>query len=1541
MELKNKLLALLLCVATLLTTSLGVLAVDGDTAGEYYNDDASSDYFNGIGDDIVDDDEVNLTACSCGGGSDFANYDHFDTCSRKQYLLSLIKDSSGNYLSADALYALLPTLNYEDGRDMLDILSAKVATTYDTLMELIGTAPVGSADAVTGGGSQITLDGVAEGAVASAAEDSFASLEWSALNSIAGYINRGRELAFAYDISVSTAEGSAWQPAVGQYVTVTVDVPAKYADGTRLGILHEHDGVVESLGIFTVENGKLSFKTDGFSTFYGYTVDFLYNGTWYSISGGSSITLSELFGTLGISREVTDVTEVTFSDPSLISITPFETSDPNTETETSFDLYTEYNLTSLAPFETEEFLYVTFSNGDELVINVYDDINGNISTNQTLNHGDKVIKDCTITSNVTFTCNKPSSGNYSSIKFSGRIIIQNGATLTIKKADGNFDLWFSRSDGYTNAMFIVEAGGTLIIESNAAAIRENDKKPIVLGGGSKNFLYAKGGATEYEPTVALILLRGHATNPNLTATLRLKNVEFRNVFSNKSNVQSAAISTTFASGTDANGNNYKDTTYRVDIDVDSCHFKDLVCRTGTALFMCRKAGGTVDFINTVVENTISLTEINSDGYTTSGGTIRTNGGCTAKFNVKGCTFDNNKAGYGVGTVSKPYTGQYVRIEIDVNAAGHIPYLSEIQIFSGGTNYATSAQGATYKADNTVWQNVTLINKNIAVNNGYPNSDAGYNSFRNVLSTYNIGMEKTETDYYNVESILNNRADSVVPFNANGSTKTIPNLVEGNKAYKNFYNYTSGKLNDGTTSISSTTAVEVSVKGNGFSDLGVGTVKLYFKLSKSLPIDQVVLYFGNHRTQNVYPDNKSVRVFVGDSENTNNLFSYSATSQSHTATSTGPIKYTSKSTVTNLDAVNTATQGAGAAIYWNGGAGNMVIDNCTFTNNIATYRGGACFLEADTTITNTTFTSNKATGTTVSGAKRGGGAISMVSYGGGDQTGKDKDFTLTLDKTVEFKNNYADDGGAICYAISYTEDKNNGVNFNLVINGASFINNTAKKTADNHTWGRGGAILCIIDGNALVNNTDANVEKRYFNATLNLNSGTFVGNKADHGGAISIHNFNVTIGDTSENKLEMYDNSATNGGAMFITNDVVSDRSHPQTVKIIQCDIHNNNATEYGGALCIRQKNTSTNDNCAMNIDVIGGNITNNTAGIDGGGVYALAVDGVAGQVNIKMPAGNISSNTATQNGGGIYSSIVNGALTVSDAATISANTAQNGGGIYVGKGAMNVTGGIITKNNASISGGGVYVQVGTFTLAGTDIGLHSNTATTRANDLYSTGSGTTVVLPSVDKMNLAGWASGAKPTGWFADYASDDSSYPQALLGRDNPGRYKDNLEHAVEVKHATITANGGAYYNLTLGVPPETSGQVTIIKNVEVAPSEDQTFLFKLSGDMTDSSQAVTGKLDITVAVVIKAGSTSGRVTLLTVPQGNYTVTELGAWSWRYEQNGSADYVLNGSEKSFDSIQMGYEQTVWTVTLGNKLKNDKWLSHDNYVENKFDGTAD
>lgn len=405
-------------------------------------------------------------------------------------------------------------------------------------------------------------------------------------------------------------------------------------------------------------------------------------------------------------------------------------------------------------------------------------------------------------------------------------------------------------------------------------------------------------------------------------------------------------------------------------------------------------------------------------------------------------------------------------------------------------------------------------------------------------------------------------------------------------------------------------------------------------------------------------------------------------------------------------------------------------------------------------------------------------------------------------------------------------------------------------------------------------------------------------------------------------------------------------------------ISNNEAVYKGGGVDINTVSSSS-----TNLKITGATITENEARFGGG----VALE----ESYVSISSGKIDSNIAKENGGGIYmnSADAGNACAVSGEGSVSNNIAANGGGIYLEQGKLDVTGGLIIGNKAvqpaeanfvgqtaktatSGVGGGIYVKKGSFTLSGDYIGLHSNTADIAAADAYATGGGdTTLTLPNVKAMNLSGWTGTGKPEGWYADYMSPDSYYPETLLGQGNPGRYNYDDPNKLEVKHdLTLKDNERAYYCLTIGTP-QGYGELTITKNLvdskgqPYVTSEDQTFVFEVtpvlagSSDAADSADAGVAVSSLKVTVVVKAGTSSATATVKQLSYGTYTVAEKSDWSWRYELKSLTVAPQGELAVSGETFTLDGWKPNWTVTAVNEYSNGKWFSGDCYCENWWDGT--
>ena len=564
-----------------------------------------------------------IPECDCGNdGIDVIS--HADSCAEKAYYMDICKNNTAKEIYAE--WSNYPT----DGQEyILKYLSWTNQTKLDQLNELIEN---GSSSEETGNkettvdGTSISVDGNIPDGVSLKAE----AVDASEYNADIYDYGKEENLLFAFDISLKKLLGTEWQPEDGETVTVTLDATAfGLEDGDRFCIVHEDDnGTLESLGNHSVKDGKITFETTGFSAFYGFTVDFEYGGEWYSMSGGSTMDLSELLAILGVDVAISEIKAVTFSDETLLTVEKYEL--PEDESE-DYD----WMLTSLEPFQTEEQLILTLWDGSEIIINVYDAINDatslgtsmTISGEQTFDKEYVADQDCTITLKAGAV-----------LRLKKTIYVKKGYTLTIK---GTGEI--RRVEGTDSAdalqLFDVRAGGKLIIEGNS------DSNRIVINGNISGKEWdTKAGREELGANGnqynlgrnAYSTEEGNATNGRFIkltgGDLSLKNVNIQNGIFKSGN--GAAILA------NADG-------HTVNVTMDNVNVRNITAYNGTTIHFT----GDSDY----KKYTVNMTDCNfescyNDGDNQYGGVIRTNGTTNCEMNLTRCTFRNNYAASAGGAI---------------------------------------------------------------------------------------------------------------------------------------------------------------------------------------------------------------------------------------------------------------------------------------------------------------------------------------------------------------------------------------------------------------------------------------------------------------------------------------------------------------------------------------------------------------------------------------------------------------------------------------------------------------------------------------------------------------------------------------------------------------------------------------------------------------------------------------------------------------------------------------------------------------------------
>ena len=258
--------------------------------------------------------------------------------------------------SAESLMTVWADYSAEEQSYMLRYMQENLSGRYADFMKLLG-APAGSATETYVDGTTVSVEGIPEDGTLTVQE---ASDEVKEIVSevVAKQESDATEL-FTYDVSVQDSEGADWQP--DGSVKMELEMPgAKLHKHSKVYVVHVDDnGVASTIEAEVTEDGKIAFETPGFSTFAGFTVDFAYEGEAFSIKGLTDILVSEVMDTLKMPLFIEDVADVSFTDETLVSVTPVED---------------DWLLTSLQAFQTTEALTLTMNDGSVYEITVTDAI---------------------------------------------------------------------------------------------------------------------------------------------------------------------------------------------------------------------------------------------------------------------------------------------------------------------------------------------------------------------------------------------------------------------------------------------------------------------------------------------------------------------------------------------------------------------------------------------------------------------------------------------------------------------------------------------------------------------------------------------------------------------------------------------------------------------------------------------------------------------------------------------------------------------------------------------------------------------------------------------------------------------------------------------------------------------------------------------------------------------------------------------------------------------------------------------------------------
>ncbi|MCW5847955.1 MAG: hypothetical protein KIS95_12040, partial [Anaerolineae bacterium] len=368
--------------------------------------------------------------------------------------------------------------------------------------------------------------------------------------------------------------------------------------------------------------------------------------------------------------------------------------------------------------------------------------------------------------------------------------------------------------------------------------------------------------------------------------------------------------------------------------------------------------------------------------------------------------------------------------------------------------------------------------------------------------------------------------------------------------------------------------------------------------------------------------------------------------------------------------------------------------------------------------------------TLSDVTISGGKASNNTYGGGIFH---KGQSLSLESST-ISGNVADYGGGI-YATGGS----------LCLDPQTALNITNSNVNDNTAdFGGGVYAYCVItdiDTSDFTGN-DANdwggaVSVDEGSATINAS--TITGNTAQReGGGVYLRAGEVRIYDSKLNGNTVYNHGHGGGavytnGYMYITDSEMSGNTSHVYGGAINSDggllsltrvvITDNTATDRGGGVfnfgddmdivdSIISDNHSIEDeggglfSAADTLDIVRTVIDGNTAGTDGGGIYARGT--------VTIVNSTISGNGTTENGGGIY---LDGATATILNSTVTGNSAGEVGGLKVDVGTL-ILARTIVSGNTDPGGSGHEIWNGGGTVTADDYNVFSHDGQTMSDAFY-------------------------------------------------------------------------------------------------------------------------------------------------------------------------------------------------------------------------------
>ncbi|MEE3409946.1 MAG: hypothetical protein VZQ47_00385 [Treponema sp.] len=517
---------------------------------------------------------------------------------------------------------------------------------------------------------------------------------------------------------------------------------------------------------------------------------------------------------------------------------------------------------------------------------------------------------------------------------------------------------------------------------------------------------------------------------------------------------------------------------------------------------------------------------------------------------------------------------------------------------------------------------------------------------------------------------------------------------------------------------------------------------------------------------------------------------------------------------------------GGAIYLDGGT--LTLSNTSFTGNSSGYNGGAIFVKTGTLEMNSgTIAANTATAS--------GGGVSVGSGGtfimsGGKISGNSAGVTGGGINNSGVVCIYGDavigDSSASGTATSET-DSSNKADYN-----GGGICNLGKLALGYKTWTSSATAPSnpqTLDGGVYYNYAQAG--GGIFNAnssTLYIASGNISKNMAastsgnDGGGGIDSYGASaklyMTGGTVSQNKSTHF------GGGVLV---------YSGAAELTGVTISGNTASSNGGGFaCVGGTVT-------MNSGTIGGLGAGNI-GAGGAGVY-LKKDDAAGIPVFTMKGGKVTYNTVASGGSGGGFMNQYGTLNIQGSAKISNNDGGSSGGGILTLGTTNMTGGTISANTAH-NGGGVFVFQNDFAMSDGTISGNTATVNPSAADPSETGHGGGVYVN-----NLADGA-----TTYLGDFKLSGAAY--IPLGTGNDVYLQNSITIEGDLTHAAPAAT----------ITPSVYSSGTIVLTNGTGTVADNYGKFAVADDSSGGKWTVNSS-----GCLAQVGSSGGSITIHT-PEGD-----------------------------------------------------------------------